>query len=84
MALVIEDRDLNAAHITEEELRLEIAILLYQQERFSMGQASRFAEMNRILFQRELGKREIPVNYDVEDLEEDLETLGIELDDSSK
>ena len=62
MALVIEDRDLNAAHITEEELRLEIAILLYQQERFSMGQSkSRFAEMNRILFQRELGKRDTQI-----------------------
>lgn len=77
MALVIEGRDLNAAHISEEELRLEIAILLYQQGRFSMGQAARFAEMNRILFQRELGKRELPVNYGVADFEEDLETLGI-------
>ncbi|MCO6488132.1 MAG: UPF0175 family protein [Phaeodactylibacter sp.] len=80
MALVIEDRDLHAAHITEEELRLEIAILLYQQGRFSMGQASRLAGMNRILFLRELGNREIPVNYDVEDFEEDLETLGIKFD----
>lgn len=84
MALVIEDRDLHAAHITEEELRLEIAILLYQQERFTMGQASWFAGMNRILFQKELGKREIPVNYDIEDLEEDMQTLGIDTDDRSK
>ncbi|MCB9293714.1 MAG: UPF0175 family protein [Lewinellaceae bacterium] len=84
MALVIEDKDLRTAHITEEELLLEIAILLYQQRRFTMGQASRFAGMNRILFQKELGKREIPVNYDVEDLEEDLQTLGIEIDDRSK
>lgn len=84
MALLIEDRDLHAAHITEEELRLEIAILLYQQERFTMGQASRFAGMNRILFQKELGKREISVNYDIDDLEEDLKTLGIEINDRSK
>lgn len=84
MALIIEDRELEAAHITESELRLEIAILLYQQERLSMGKASEFAGMNRILFQKELGKREIPVNYDEEELERDLETLGIEIDDNSK
>lgn len=84
MALIIEDRELEAAHITESELRLEIAILLYQQGRLSMGKASEFAGMNRILFQKELGKREVPVNYDEGELERDLETLGIELDDNSK
>jgi len=82
MALVIEDRDLQAAHISEDELRLEIAILLYQQKRLSMGKASSFAGMNRVLFQRELGRREIAVNYDEEELKKDLETLGIQWDDS--
>jgi len=47
-----------------------------------MGKASEFAGMNRILFQKELGKREVPVNYDEGELERDLETLGIELDDN--
>lgn len=82
MALIIEDRDLQAAHISEEELRLEIAILLYEQERLSLGKASHFAGLNKILFQKELGRREIPVNYDEEELMKDLKTLGIELHDS--
>lgn len=84
MALIIEDSELQAAHLTEEELRLEIAILLYQQGRLSMGRAGKFAGLNRIHFQKELGKREIPVNYDEEELEEDLKTLGIEPDDRNK
>ncbi len=84
MALIIEDSELQAAHLTEEELRLEIAILLYQQGRLSMGRAGEFAGLNRIHFQKELGKREIPVNYDEEELVEDLKTLGIELDDRNK
>lgn len=79
MALIIKDKELEAAHITEEELRLEIAILLYQQQRLSMGKASEFAGMNRVLFQKELGKRKIPVSYDKEELEKDLKTLGIEI-----
>lgn len=82
--MIIEDSELQAAQLTEDELRLEIAILLYQQGRLSMGRASEFAGMNRIIFQRELGRREIPVNYDEVELAEDLKTLGIELDDRSK
>ncbi len=78
MALIIEDEYLQAAQVTEEELRLEIAILLYQQAKFSMGKASRFAGMNRILFQKVLGSRKIPMNYDIEELNKDLVTLGIE------
>jgi predicted HTH domain antitoxin len=78
MALIIKDQELRAAQITEGELRVEIAILLYQQERLSLGKASKFAGLNRILFQQELGKRGVPVNYDIEALEEDLKTLGLD------
>ncbi|MCB9041994.1 MAG: UPF0175 family protein [Lewinellaceae bacterium] len=31
--------------------------------------------LNRIIFQNELAKRKIAVNYDVEELKKDLETL---------
>jgi predicted HTH domain antitoxin len=84
MALIIEDRELQSAHITGDELRLEIAIMLYQQRRLSLGKASEFAGLNKIIFQKELGRREIPVNYDKDEFEEDLKTLGIMLDDRSK
>lgn len=75
MALIIEDRDLKAAHITAEELKLEIAILLYSMGKLSMGKASKLVGLNRIIFQNELAKRKIAVNYDVEELKKDLETL---------
>lgn len=84
MAVVIEDRDLQAAQITEEELYLEIALLFYQQGRYSLGRASELAKMDRISFQKELGKRQIPVNYDIEEFEKDLKTLGISVDDSNQ
>ena len=84
MALIIKDSELQEAHLTEDELRLEIAIMLYQQGRLSMGRASKFADMNRILLIKKLGRRQIPINYDEDELEEDLKTLGIQLDDRSK
>lgn len=84
MALIINDKDLKTAQLSEDELRLEIAILLYEKGQFSMGQAGKFAGMNRISFQKELGRRKISVNYDMEELERDLKTLGIKSNDSSK
>lgn len=77
MALLIEDRELASVYMSEEELRLEIAIMLYEKGKLSMGKAGHFAGMNRILFQKELAKRKIPVNYDEEELMRDLATLGI-------
>ncbi len=84
MALVIDDSLMRAASISEQELKLEIGILLYQQQRFSMAQACRFVEMPRVLFMKELGKRKIPISYDLEELTMDLRTLGIAEDGSSK
>jgi len=77
MTLKIEGVELESLNMSKDELILEIAILLYSQERLSMGKASKMAGMNRILFQEELGKRKIPMNYDEKDLESDLLTLGI-------
>jgi predicted HTH domain antitoxin len=79
MPLLIEDQELEEIHLSEQEMRLEIALMLYQQRRLSMGKASKFANMNRVLFQRILGERAITINFDEEDLNEDLETLGITL-----
>lgn len=77
MTLTIEELELEAIQMTLEDLKLEIAILLYAKGKLSMGKASRIANMNRILFQKELGKRKVPMNYDEKELERDLETLGL-------
>jgi predicted HTH domain antitoxin len=77
MILTIEELELDAIEMTLQELKLEIAVLLYAKGKLSMGKASRIADMNRILFQKELGKRKVPMNYDEAELERDLETLGL-------
>ncbi|WP_339375148.1 UPF0175 family protein [Stenomitos frigidus] len=73
--MLISDTILQAAHITEAELRQEIAILLFQQERLTLGQASRFAEMSQLQFQRLLGSRHIALHYDLAELQEDVKSL---------
>jgi len=76
MTMTIPDDILLASRMTEAELRQEIAIMLFQREKLTMGQAFRFAEMDRLSFQHLLASRGISVHYDVAELEEDLQTLA--------
>jgi predicted HTH domain antitoxin len=75
MSVVIPDNLVYSTRMTEEELLQEIAILLYQKEKLSMGQASKLARMNQWQFQLLLGSRQIPVHYDITEFESDLNTL---------
>ncbi len=49
--------------------------MLFQKDKLTLAQASRFAGMNRIAFQHLLASREIPVHYGVEDFEQDIKNL---------
>ncbi|NET46032.1 UPF0175 family protein [Okeania sp. SIO2B3] len=75
MSIIISDEILVATRMTESEMKQEIAVMLFQKDKLTLGQASRFADMNRIAFQHLLASRQIPVHYDIEDLEKDIENL---------
>jgi len=61
--------------VSESDLRTELAIALFQQERITLGTASQIAGLHQIDFQRLLASRGICVHYDVEDLKQDLSNL---------
>jgi predicted HTH domain antitoxin len=75
MAVVIPDEILYTTHMTAAELKREVAVLLYQQERLTLGHASRLAGMSQLPFQFLLASRQIPIHYDVAEFEADLQTL---------
>jgi len=75
MSVVIPDEIVHATRMSEAELRQEIALMLFQQEKLTLGQASRLAGMSQSQFQHLLASRQIPVHYDVAEFEEDLKTL---------
>lgn len=75
MSLVIPDQILQSTRMSETELRQEIAVLLFQKEKFTLGQASQLAGMNQLHFQHLLASRKIPIHYDVTEFEQDLKTL---------
>jgi predicted HTH domain antitoxin len=76
MPVTITDDVLAAAHLSEPELRRELAVALFREERLTLGQASRLAEMDQLAFQAVLADRKIPVHYGVDEFREDLRTLG--------
>jgi len=75
MPVTIPDEVLTAAHITEPELKQELAVTLFQQERLTLAQASRLAEIGQLAFQALLADRQIPIHYGVEEFREDLRTI---------
>ena len=76
MPVTISDEVLALAHISEPEFKQEFAVALFQQERLTLVQASRLAEITRLAFQALLADRRIPIHYGVEEFREDLQTLG--------
>ena len=75
MSIIISDELLAVTRMTEAEMRQEIAVLLFQKEKFTLAQTGRFAGMHRVAFQHLLASRQIPIHYDVEDFEQDIKNL---------
>ena len=75
MSLIISDEILQTTRMSEAELKQEIAVLLFQKEKLTLGQASQMAGVSQLQFQHLLASRQIPVHYDVADFEDDLKTL---------
>ena len=75
MTIVISNEVLHNVEMSEDQMLQEIAIMLFQQERFTLAQASRFAHMNQLEFQKLLANRQIPLHYDIAELREDMKSL---------
>lgn len=75
MSVIISDEIIHASHMSEQELKQEIAVLLFQKEKITLTQASHLAHINLIQFQHLLMSRGISVHYDLPDFEQDLKTL---------
>ncbi len=77
MVITVPDSVVKSSGLTEAQVRLGVAISLFQMEIFTLAQAAKVAGLHRVQFQEELAKRKIPVHYGIEELEEDMKTLNI-------
>lgn len=75
MSLVISDDIVSASGLSECDLLLEIVLMLFRQDKISLGKASELMGMHRMQFQQLLAERDICVHYDVDEFQEDLKSL---------
>lgn len=74
-SLIIPEQILQSTRMSQEEMKAEIAVMLFQKMKLTLGQASELAGVSQLQFQHLLASRQIPVHYDISDFEHDLKTL---------
>ena len=77
MTFTIPDEIVLKSKLTEDKLRIELALMLFEKNLLTFGQARKLSGLDVINFQQELGKNKIPIHYDFEAFEDDL--LNLEL-----
>ena len=73
MTIEIADDILVSGKISMAEIRLGLALWLFQEKQVALGKCAELAGIHKIQFQKELAKRKIPVHYDEHDLKRDLQ-----------
>jgi predicted HTH domain antitoxin len=72
MKIEISDSQLSASGLSEDQLRLEFAVLLFEKNILTLGKAAEFCGLHKMQMQAELDKRGIPVHYTTEMFEQDM------------
>ena len=80
--LTITDDILNTAKMSATELQQELAVFLYAKNKLSFGKARKLAGVDVLQFQELLFDHDVPLNYSMADLEDDIK--AIRTYDSSK
>lgn len=75
ISIEIPGEVMHAARMTPDDLKQELAIHLFQENKLSFGKARELAGLTVWEFQNLLGSRKIPIHYGVEEYEDDLKTL---------
>jgi predicted HTH domain antitoxin len=76
MVIEIQDEALRGLELTEPQALLDLAVGLFTERRITLGRAAEIARWTQLEFQQELGRRGIPIHYDLEDLLADVSTLA--------
>lgn len=75
MTLTIDNSILQEARVSEERVLILIALELLRQGILTNSQAAELAKQSRIEFQRTKAEHGFVFDYDIQDLEKDLQTL---------
>jgi predicted HTH domain antitoxin len=76
MIVEIPDQIIKQSGLSAKEILLKVAIVLFEEEKLTLGQASKLAGLHQFEFQKELAARNIPVHYGEDDFRRDLQTIA--------
>ena len=75
--LLLDDEFLKTVDMTEDEMKLELAIWLYEKDKISLRKAARLAGLEWMGFSKILCERNIPtVRMTNEDFEKEISTVN--------
>ena len=77
MKVEIPDNLLAGAHISKEDVMLDLALGMFIDRRLSLARAAKLAGRSISVFMHELGKRSVPIHYEDEDLAMDIKTVAL-------
>jgi predicted HTH domain antitoxin len=75
MTITIPDELLKNSLITEQHIKQQLALILYDKKIFSLAQARKLAEMDKWDFLNLMKEHNVYLNYDMEDMEQDFKTI---------
>ena len=75
MSLVISEKIIKASGLSAEELLQELILVLFQQDKISLGKAAELLDLSQISFQKLIAERGINIHYDLEEWQEDIQHL---------
>ena len=73
--MIVAEELLSLTGMTEQQLRQQLALWLYAKGKLSMGRAVKFAQVNRAEFMDLMAKNNVVLNYSIDDLESDMQTI---------
>ena len=75
MTLEIDDEVFGPLPPSGEEIQLDLALGLFMSRRVTLGRAADIAGIPHASFLQALGERNIPLHYDLDDVEIDLRSI---------
>ena len=72
MNIVVSDELLEGIDLSPGEAVVDFAVGLYSEDKATLGRAAAIAGMSQPEFLRELGRRRVPMHYNVDDFRADV------------
>ncbi len=73
LVITILESDFMSLGLSEEQARLDLAVFFYTEWQMPPGKCAEFANIPKVVFLDELGKRKIPIHYDISALNQDVQ-----------